>query len=83
MGGPTKIKLSGCSLLNVIGNRFWKDFGDGMEAFLRPDWPSEVTLKASVIKFANQEGSELATPPSKEILGFGPPVGKIREGKVS
>ena len=67
----------------MIGNRFWKDFGDGMEAFLRPDWPSEATLKASVIKYETQEGSEVFAYPPIEISVFGPPVGGIREGKVS
>ena len=35
-----------------------------MEAFLGPKWPSEATSKASVIKYANQEGSEsFGNPP--------------------
>ena len=55
-----------------------------MEAFLGTDWPSEATLKASVIKYENQEGSgSFAYPPPIEISVFGPPVGGIREGKVS
>ena len=40
----------------MIGNRFWKDFGVGMEAFLGPNWPSEAIWKASVIKYVNEEG---------------------------
>ena len=58
----------------MFGNRFWKDFGVGMEAFLGPNWPSEATSKASVIKYANEEGSKsmnyLLPPP--EIFSFGP-----------
>ena len=56
MGGPAKIKHSWCLLSNVFGNRFWKDFGVGMEAFLGPNGPSEATSKASIIKYATQEG---------------------------
>ena len=59
MGSLAKIKLSCCSLSNVFGNGFWKDFGLGMEAFLVSNWPSEATSKASLIKYANEEGSEL------------------------
>ena len=58
MGCPAKIKLSCCLLSNVFGNRFWKDFGVGMEAFLGSRWPSEAISKACVIKYANEEGSE-------------------------
>ena len=57
-GKSYKSKLSCCSLLNVIGNRFWKDFGDGMEAFLRPDWPSEAYSKAMLMKYVFLKGSE-------------------------
>ena len=63
MGGPAKIKLSSCLLSNVFGNRFWKDFGIGMEAFLDPNWPSEATSKASVMKYAIQEGSGVINYP--------------------
>ena len=56
----------------MIGNRFWKDFGDGMEAFLRPDWPSEATLKASVIKYENQEGSRSFANLPPKIFNLGP-----------
>ena len=57
MGGPAKIKLSCCSLSNVFGKRFWKDFAVGMAVVLDPNWFSEATSKASVIKYANQEGA--------------------------
>ena len=44
-----------------------------MEAFLGPKWPSEATSKASVIKYANQEGPKsFGNPPPIEIFGFGP-----------
>ena len=73
MGRPAKIKLSYCLLSNVFGNRFWKDFGIGMEAFLDPNWPSEATSKASVIKYANEEGprsiNKPALPPKIFNLG--------------
>ena len=79
--GP-KIKLSSCLLSNVFGNRFWKDFGIGMDAFLGTNWPSEATSKASVIKYANQEGPKsfgtLLSP--REIFGFCSPVRADREG---
>ena len=52
MGGSAKIKLSYCLLSNVFGNRFWKDFGVGMEAFLGSNWPSEANSRAIVIKYA-------------------------------
>ena len=60
MGGLAKIKLSCCSLSNVFGNRFWKEFGVGMEVPLDPNWPSEATSKASAKKYANQEGPRSA-----------------------
>ena len=74
MGGPAKIKLSCCLLSNVFGNRFWKDFGVGMEAFLGPNWPSEATSKASVIKYANEEGSASVNNPAPppKVLNLGP-----------
>ena len=50
------MKLSYCLLSNVFKNRFWKDFGVGMEAFSGPNRPSEATSKASVIKYANRDG---------------------------
>ena len=56
MGGPAKIKLSCCLLSNVFGNRFWKDSGVAMETFLGPNWLSEATSKASVIKYENAKG---------------------------
>ena len=43
-----------------------------MEAFLGPNWPSEATLKASVIKYANEEGPKsinYPTPPKIFNLG--------------
>ena len=44
-----------------------------MEAFLGPNWPSEATSKASVIKYANQEGSEsINYPAPPKIFNFGP-----------
>ena len=44
-----------------------------MEAFLGPNWPSEATSKASVIKYANQEGSgAIYYAPPIEIFSFGP-----------
>ena len=58
----------------MFGNRFWKDLGVEMEAFLDSNWPSEATSKASFIKYANQEGSASITnltPPPK-IFSFGP-----------
>ena len=57
MGGHAKIKLSCCLPSNVFGNRFWKDFGFGLGAFLGFNWRPEATWKASVIKYANEEGS--------------------------
>ena len=63
MGGPPKIKLACCLLSNVFGNRFWKDFGVGMDAFLGPNWPSEATSKASVIKYAYLEGPRAVNNP--------------------
>ena len=38
-----------------------------MEAFLGANWPSEATLKASVIKYANKEGPRSINylPPGK------------------
>ena len=75
MGGPPKIKLACCLLWNVLGNRFWKDFGVGMEAFLGPNWPSEATSKASVIKYANEEGSRsINNPPPLKFSIWGPSV---------
>ena len=56
----------------MFGNQFWKDFGVGMEAFLGPNWPSEATLKASVIKYANEEGSGSISNPPPKIFNFGP-----------
>ena len=41
-----------------------------MEAFLGPKWPSEATSKASVIKYANQEGSESFDYPSPKCGEF-------------
>ena len=35
-----------------------------MEAFLDPNWPSEATSKASVIKYANEEGPRSITYPT-------------------
>ena len=82
MGGPAKIKLSCCSLLNVFGNWFWKDFGDGMEGFLRPDWPLEAYSKAMLMNYVFLKPSELVgnPPPPPKIGGFWSPVGGIREG---
>ena len=57
MGGRAKIKLSCCLPSNVFGNRFWKDFGLRLGAFLGFNWRPEATLKASVLKYANEEGS--------------------------
>ena len=74
MEGIAKINFSCCSLSNVFENRFWTDFGCWLGAFLDPNWPSEATSKASVIKYANQEGSgQFANlPPPIEIFSFGP-----------
>ena len=72
MGGPPKIKLACCLLSNVFGNRFWKDFGVGMEAFLGPNWPSEATSKASVIKYTNEEGPRSFDYPPPKIFNLGP-----------
>ena len=47
----------------MFGNRFWKDFGIGVEAFLGFNWPSEATSKASVIKYANEEGRRSINDP--------------------
>ena len=64
MGGPAKIKLSCCLLSNVFGNGFWMDFGVWLETIFGPKWPSEATSKASVIKYANGEGSKsIDNPP--------------------
>ena len=57
MGGTAKIKLSHCLLSNVFGNRFWKDFGCGLEAILGSNGRSEATGKGRVTKYANEEGS--------------------------
>ena len=43
-----------------------------MEAFLGPNWPSEATLKASVIKYANEEGPRSINNPPFKILNLGP-----------
>ena len=68
IGGPSKFKFSCCSLSNVFGNRFWKDFGFEMAAVLGPNWPSEVISRSSVVKYTNEEGAESinypATPPT-------------------
>ena len=73
MGGPTKIKDSCCLLSNAFGNGFWMDFGVSLETILTPTWPSEAASKASVIKYANQEGSDAIYYPSPiEIFSFGP-----------
>ena len=83
MGGPAKIKLSSCSLSNVLGNRFWQDFGAGMDAFLVPNWPSEATSKASVINYANEEGLEaFANPLPTKIFSFGPQC-ETEKGRAS
>ena len=63
MGGPAKTKLSSCLLSNVLGNLFWKDFGFRSEAILGSNWPSEATSKASVIKYANEEGPKSINNP--------------------
>ena len=57
MGGIAKIKLSCCLLTSVFGHEFWKDLGLVLEAFLAFNWHSEATWKASVTKYANEEGS--------------------------
>ena len=56
----------------MFGNRFWKHFGVGMDAFLDPNGPSEATSKASVIKYANQEGSGSFAYPPPKIFSLGP-----------
>ena len=73
MEAGAKIKLSCCLLSNVFGNRFWKDFGLGLEAILGANWPSEATSKASVIKYANEEGPKSVNnlPPPK-IFSWAP-----------
>ena len=43
-----------------------------MEAFLGPNWPSEATSKASVIKYANQEGPRSTYYPPPKIFNLGP-----------
>ena len=58
MEGIEKINFSCCSLSNVFENRFWTDFGCWLGAVLDPNWPLEATSKASVKKYANDEGSE-------------------------
>ena len=47
-----------------------------MEAFLGPNWPSEATLKASVIKYANEEGPKSINdlPPPLKFSIWGPSV---------
>ena len=47
-----------------------------MEASLGPSWPSEATLKASVIKYANDEGPRSFNnpPPPLKISIRGPSV---------
>ena len=65
MEGSAKINFACCSLSNVFGNPFWTDFGFRLEAVLSPNRPSEATSKASVIKYANEEGSKsINNPPS-------------------
>ena len=54
--GSAKINFSYCSLSNVFGNWLSTDFGFRLEAVLSPNRPSEATSKASVIKYANEEG---------------------------
>ena len=46
-----------CLPSNVFRNRFWKDFGFGLEVILGFNGHSEATWKASVTKYANEEGS--------------------------
>ena len=62
----------------MFGNRIWKDFGLGMEAFLGPNWPSEVVSRASVVKYTNEEGAESinypAPPPALKFSVWGPSV---------
>ena len=41
----------------MFQNKFWMDFGCQLGGILGPNWPSEATLKASVVKYANEEGS--------------------------
>ena len=84
MGCPAKIKLSCCSLLNVLGNSFWKGFWVwnggifGSQSAFRSDFESKY------YKVYKPGGvGVVCQPPPIEILGFGPPVGGIREGKVS
>ena len=73
MEGSAKINFACYSLSNVFGNRFWMDFGFRLEAILGPNWPSEATSKASVIKYATQQGSGATTcPPPMEIFSFDP-----------
>ena len=60
----------------MFGNRFWKDFGVEMEEFLGPNWPSEATSKASVMKYGIQEGSESFDNPRDRNFQFWAPVSK-------
>ena len=57
MEGSAKINFASSLLSNEYGHRFWMDFGVQLGAVLGPNRPSEATSKASVIKYANEEGS--------------------------
>ena len=75
MEGSAKISFACYSLSNVFGNRFWIDFGFWLEAILGPNGLSEATSKASVIKYANQEGPRsINYPPLLKFSVWGPSV---------
>ena len=51
-----------------------------MEAILGPNWLSEAISKASVIKYANQEGSgSFSYPPPLKFSVWGPSVASQAE----
>ena len=58
MEDSAKMNFACCLLSNGYGHWFWTDFGFPVGAISRPNSLSEATSKASVTKYANQEGSE-------------------------
>ena len=57
MDGSAKTNFASTLLSNEYGHQFWMDFGVRLGAISGPNRSLEATSKASVIKYANQEGS--------------------------
>ena len=75
MGGNAKINFASSLLSNEYGHQFWMDFGVRLGAILGPNRSLQATSKASVIKYANQEGSRsINNPPPLKFSVLGPSV---------